>query len=219
MPLRAVARARWSPPSLPPRSGRARTFRFSGSCFPTEVPPTPHWRLSYRAASRNVLGKSSIAGSVGPAAVNPSRVWGRFTTVFFFLFAAIIWIATRGPGAALDLFENGHWLAPASDMLAGKMPYHDTFPMHGFLSDGGRDYLVFRLFGTTFRASVEVRHVLESFFHPAIFLVAAARRPLLAALAVPLNVGMAIATVADRPVLPLLSLAAFAWALGEDKSP
>jgi hypothetical protein len=166
------------------------------------------------------LEKSSIAGSVGPVAANPSGVGGRFTTVFFFLFAAIIWIATRGPGAALDLFENGHWLAPASDMLAGKVPYRDTFPMHGFLSDGGRDYLVFRLFGTTFRSSVEARHVLESFFHPAIFLVAAAatRRPLVAALAVPINVGMAIAAVADRPVLPLLSLAAFAWAIGEERS-
>jgi hypothetical protein len=129
----------------------------------------------------------------------------------------VVWLATSAPGAFLDLFENGHWLGPASDMLAGKVPYRDTFPMHGFLSDGGRDYLVFRLFGTTFRASVEARHLIESFFHPALFLVAAAasRRPVIAALAVPLNIGMSIAVVADRPVLALLSLAAFAWALDE----
>jgi hypothetical protein len=102
-------------------------------------------------------------------------------------------------------------------MLAGKVPYRDTFPMHGFLSDGGRDYLVFRLFGTTFRASVEARQLIGAFFHPALFLVAAAacRRPLCAALAVPLNIGMSIAVVADRPVLALLSLAAFAWGLDE----
>ena len=163
--------------------------------------------------------KSRIARGTGSAVSIPFEGW--FTPIFFFLLATVIWMATRGPGAALDLFENGNWLAPASDMLAGKVPYRDTFPVHGFLSDGGRDYLVFRLCGTTFRASVEVRHVIESLFHPAIFLVAAAatRRPLLAALAVPLNLGMAIAVVADRPVLPLLSLAAFAWAIGEDKSP
>jgi len=168
-----------------------------------------------------VLEKNPVPENVRRAIVVSRRTEGWFTATFFFLFAAVVWIATRGPGAALDLFENGHWLAPASDMLAGKVPYRDTFPMHGFLSDGGRDYLVFRLFGTSFRASVEARHVIESFFHPAIFLVAAAatRRPLLAALAVPVNAGMAIAVVADRPVLPLLSLAAFAWAIGENRSP
>jgi hypothetical protein len=150
----------------------------------------------------------------------PGRGVAWLTATFFLLFAAVIWIATRGPGALIDLFENGHWLGPASDMLAGKVPYRDTFPMHGFLSDGGRDYLVFRLFETSFRASVDARHLVESFFHPALFLVAAAasRRPLAAALAVPLNIGMSPAVVADRPVLPLLSLAAFAWALGEERS-
>ena len=154
----------------------------------------------------------------------PATTAGRagewFTAIFFFAFAAVTWIATCGPGAFLDLFENGHWLGPASDMLAGKVPYRDTFPLHGFLSDGGRDFLVFRLFGPSFRVSLETRHVIESFFHPALFLVAAAasRRPVLAALAIPLNIGMSIAVVADRPVLPLVSLAAFAWALGEEKS-
>ena len=143
-----------------------------------------------------------------------------FTAAIFVLFSAVVWLATRTPGASIDLFENGHWLGPASDMLAGKVPYRDTFPMHGFLSDGGRDYVVFRLFGTTFRASVNARHVVESFFHPALFLLAAAatRRPLVAALGIPLNVGMSIAAAADRPVFAVLSLAAFAWALDEKRS-
>ena len=134
--------------------------------------------------------------------------------------AAVAWLGTRGPGALLDLFEHGHWLAPASDMLAGKVPYRDTFPMHGFLSDGGLDYVLFRLFGASYRLSLDARHVLVSFFHPAIFLVAAAavRRPVVAALAIPLNIGMSIAVIADRPVVPLLSLAAFLWAIGEERS-
>ena len=138
----------------------------------------------------------------------------------FFGLAAVAWLGTRGPGALLDLFEHGHWLAPASDMLAGKVPYRDTFPMHGFLSDGGLDYGLFRLFGASYRLSLDARHVLVSFFHPAIFLVAAAavRRPVVAALAIPLNIGMSIAVIADRPVVPLLSLAAFLWAIGEERS-
>ncbi len=142
------------------------------------------------------------------------------TATLFLLFAALTWVATLAPGVSIDLFENGHWLGPASDMLAGKVPYRDTFPMHGFLSDGGRDYLVFRLFGPSLKASVEARHFMGAFFQPALFLVAAAasRRPLLAALAIPLNIGMSIAVEADRPVVPLLALAAFAWALGEERS-
>jgi hypothetical protein len=160
------------------------------------------------------LNRDFLRERVGPA------VPGAFSAVVFVTFAGIVWFATRGPGAVLDLFENGHWLGPASDMLAGKVPYRDTFPMHGFLSDGGRDYLVFRLFGPSFRVSLEARHALEVLFHPAVFLVAAAatRRPLLAALAVPLNIGMSIAVVADRPVPALLSLAAFTWAFDETAS-
>jgi hypothetical protein len=165
------------------------------------------------------LDRDRISGSPDPAGRRRQpRAW--FTPAVFFAFAGIVWLATRGPGTFLDLFEHGHWLAPASDILAGKVPYRETFPMHGFLSDGGRDYLRFRLFGASYRLSIDARHVLESLFHPVLFLVAAtaSRRPVLAALAIPVNLGMSIAVVADRPVFPLLSLAAFAWALGEERS-
>jgi hypothetical protein len=149
-----------------------------------------------------------------------SRLDRLHTPLVFVGLAAVAWLGTRGPGALLDLFEHGHWLAPASDMLAGKVPYRDTFPMHGFLADGGLDYVLFRLFGPSYRLSLDARMVLVSFFHPAIFLVAAAacRRPVLAALAIPLNIGMSIAIVADRPVVPLLSLAAFLWSIGDERS-
>jgi hypothetical protein len=149
-----------------------------------------------------------------------TRVDRIVTPLVFFGLAAVVWLGSRGPGALLDLFEHGHWLAPASDMLAGKVPYRDTFPMHGFLADGGLDYLLFRLFGPSYRLSLDARMVLVTFFHPAVFLVAAAatRRPVLAALAIPLNIGMSIAVVADRPVVPLLALAAFLWAIGDERS-
>ena len=148
------------------------------------------------------------------------RILRLVTPLVFFGLAAVAWLGTRGPGALLDLFEHGHWLAPASEMLAGKVPYRDTFPMHGFLSDGGLDYVLFRIFGASYRLSLDARQVLVSLFHPAIFLVAAAaiRRSALAALAIPLNIGMSIAVIADRPVVPLLSLAAFLCAIGEERS-
>jgi len=130
--------------------------------------------------------------------------------------AALIGLATRRPGGPIDFFERGHWLGPASDMLAGKIPYRETFPIHGFLSDGGLDLLLFTLFEPNFQLSLTAHHLLGIFFHPSLYLVAAmaTRRPWLAAAAIPLNIALATEILADRPVLPLLGLAAFLWALG-----
>ncbi len=138
-----------------------------------------------------------------------------FVAAIALLLAGIVWLATWPPGFALDLFEQGHWLGPASDMLLGKVPYRETFPVHGFLSDGGLDFLLFRLTGPSFRASGIAHQMLGIFFQPAIFLVAAAatRRPVFAAAAIPLNLALAPALVFDRPVAALLALAAFLWAV------
>lgn len=137
----------------------------------------------------------------------------------FLVLTGLCWISTRAPGGPINLFERGHWLGPASDMLAGKIPYRETFPVHGFLSDGGMDFLLFSLLGPGFLASLNAHHFLGILFQPALFLVTAAatRRPLLAVLSIPLNVGFATAIVADRPVFPLLSLAAFVFAMGDER--
>ena len=132
-------------------------------------------------------------------------------------FAAVIWLSLAAPGGALDLFEVGHWLGPASDMLAGKVPYRDTYPVHGFLSDGGLDYLLFRLLGADLSVSQRAHGFLGAFFHPLLFLVTAAatRRPWVALAGIPVHVGFSIARAFDRPVLPLLSLVLFLLALDE----
>ncbi len=100
-------------------------------------------------------------------------------------------------------------------MLAGKVPYRDTFPVHGFLSDGGLDFVLFSLWEPDFAISLRAHHLLGVLFQPALFLVTAAlvRRVWLAILVIPLNLAIATALVADRPVLPLLGLAAFVWAI------
>ncbi len=139
------------------------------------------------------------------------------TLAVFASLALLVWLATRTPGGRMDHFERGERLGPASDMLAGKRPYRETFPVHGFLSDGGLDLLLFSLFGPSFTLSLIAHHLLGVLFQPSLFLVAAiaTRRPWLAAAAIPLNIGLATQIIADRPVLPLLSLAAFLWALEE----
>jgi len=48
-----------------------------------------------------VLEKNPVPENVRRAIVVSRRTEGWFTATFFFLFAAVVWIATRGPGAAL----------------------------------------------------------------------------------------------------------------------
>jgi hypothetical protein len=141
-----------------------------------------------------------------------------FASATVFLgFATIIWLSLASPGGAIDLFELGNWLGPASDMLAGKVPYRDTYPVHGFLSDGGLDYILFKLLGADLSVSKDAHGLLAAFFQPLLFLVTAAatHRTWVALGAIPVNVGFSIATAFDRPVLPLASLVLFLLALDE----
>lgn len=140
-----------------------------------------------------------------------------YCLALFVVFGVVMGFLTLQPGGPIDLFERGTWLGPASDMLAGKIPFRDTFPVHGFLADGGFDLFLFKLFGPSFRVSVYAHHFLGSFFQASLFLVTAAptRSPIVATLAIPLNLSFTTGLVTDRPVLPLLSLAAFLWALDD----
>lgn len=88
------------------------------------------------------------------------------TFLTFVALSCLMWLSTRRPGGPIDLFERGHWLGPASDMLVGKVPYRDTFPVHGFLSDGGLDFLLFSLFGPDFSVSLFAHHLLGILFQP-----------------------------------------------------
>ncbi len=49
----------------------------------------------------------------------------------------------------VNIFEDSHSLLPASEMLAGELPYRDIVPSHGLIEDGLFDYLVLKARGTT----------------------------------------------------------------------
>lgn len=135
--------------------------------------------------------------------------------LIFASLAALFWLSLDSPRAPLDLFEDGHWLGIASDMLTGKAPYRETFPVHGFLADGGLDKPLFDAFEPSYALSVQAHNLLAALFHPALFLIAAyaTRRPWVSLTAVVFSVGATTAVGADRPVLALLSLAVFLRAL------
>ncbi len=68
-----------------------------------------------------------------------------------------------------NLFEDGHELLPASEYLAGRVPYRDIIPGHGLISDGLLQAAAFRLFGADYRGISRGGRLVGAFFWPLIF--------------------------------------------------
>jgi hypothetical protein len=62
--------------------------------------------------------------------------------VFAYVSATGVMTAEGKPRASL--FEDGHHMVPAREMMRGDKPYRDIVPAHGFLQDGGLDYVAMR---------------------------------------------------------------------------
>ncbi len=60
----------------------------------------------------------------------------------------------------VNVFEESHSLLPASEYLAGELPYRDILPAHGLLEDGFLDFLIMRVrpanIGTTWKARLAI---------------------------------------------------------------
>jgi hypothetical protein len=75
----------------------------------------------------------------------------------------------------VSLFEDGHPLMPASEMLRGEVLYRDVTPGHGALTDGLVDYLGLRLFDENLGGALDFRALLATLTPIALyFLVLAA---------------------------------------------
>jgi hypothetical protein len=74
----------------------------------------------------------------------------------------------------LDLFEDGHSLAPLQTYLQGGKPYRDTVPAHGWISDGGLHWVAVRFVGESVVAIQRFEAGFRLSFWPAVFLVAVA---------------------------------------------
>jgi hypothetical protein len=64
-----------------------------------------------------------------------------------FLLFCISYASTASLTQWIDLFHRGESLGPASDLLRGKVPFRDVFPLHGLLEDGLLDAWLMELFG------------------------------------------------------------------------
>ena len=66
-------------------------------------------------------------------------------------------IQTAEGKARVDAFEDSHSLLPASEMLAGELPYRDFIPTHGLIEDGLFDYLAMKARGVSVGAMWKTR--------------------------------------------------------------
>ena len=146
--------------------------------------------LGPRLLGRSVVTRPAEPAEPAIAEEAGGRVPGWLVLV---VLVAILAAAVRIVGpmrGAVELFEEGQILTPMRVYLTGGAPYRDTYPVHGWGTDGGVDALAAKLFGPTFE-------------------VMRSRRALWAALGVP---ALALACWALF-LRPLWSLGAFALAL------
>ncbi|HEY8022156.1 MAG TPA: hypothetical protein VIH93_13710, partial [Thermoanaerobaculia bacterium] len=130
-----------------------------------------------------------------------------------FVFAYPLALLGVGSPVQLDLFEDGHELLPAGEMLRGELPYVDVVPVHGLVSDGALDLLVLESRGSTADV-LRVRRVVRCANFAAIYAVALAatgcgEAGLLAAL---LSLALFPGMGGIRPAMALCALAAAAAA-------
>ena len=125
---------------------------------------------------------------------------------------ALIDITSRPP---VDFFEDGHDFLVASEMLRGEKPYKDVLPTHGFLADGGFDFVFMKSGADTIGEVLRARRVIEAMNLAAVYFIvlAASGSGAAGCLAVFLTVALfPTSTFFVRTIPALLSLACFAAA-------
>jgi hypothetical protein len=73
------------------------------------------------------------------------------------------------PAPVANLFEDGHALLPASEYLAGRLPYRDIVPGHGLVSDGLLQAGELRIFGADYRGLSRGNRLVGALYWPLIF--------------------------------------------------
>jgi len=74
-----------------------------------------------------------------------------------------------GGKPVVDFFEDGHGLLPASEMMAGELPYRDITPGHGLLTDGLVDLASLEIRGESIGKVLRTRHLIYSLNGVAIY--------------------------------------------------
>ena len=72
----------------------------------------------------------------------------------------------------VDFFEDGHDFVVASEMVRGETPYADILPTHGFLADGGLDFLFMKSGADTMGKVLHMRTAVAALNLAAMYFIA-----------------------------------------------
>jgi len=72
----------------------------------------------------------------------------------------------------VDFFEDGHDFVVASGMVRGETPYADILPTHGFLADGGLDFLFMKSGADTMGKVLHMRTAVAALNLAAMYFIA-----------------------------------------------
>ncbi len=86
--------------------------------------------------------------------------------------AALFVTARISSPAAVNLYEDGHGLLPASEYLRGELPYRDIVPGHGLISDGLLQAAGLGIFGDDYRGYNRAETLAAALFWPSLCVLA-----------------------------------------------
>lgn len=97
--------------------------------------------------------------------------WVLRYAIFPIIIVTYVNVVHSYPGGkpVVDFFEDGHGLLPASEMMAGELPYRDITPGHGLLTDGLVDLASLEIRGETIGKALRTRHLIYSLNGVAIY--------------------------------------------------
>jgi hypothetical protein len=113
---------------------------------------------------RHAIAPSEPRPDAVPIEPPESRHWTRRIAppAAIVLITVCAWRMYRHHRGHLEYFEDGHMLSNAQTYLAGGRPYVDTYPVHGWGSDGGLDAIVFRFAAPTLLVYWSTRTMLSA---------------------------------------------------------
>lgn len=206
--------------ALQPRVNPAYTFVLAPAALLLDVHAWFRDELAYVALAIALLSPFLLAFTLRRP---PRRLLVR---VVYPLFALALMASTSALSAerapSLDLFEDGHWLMPANEMMHGATPYRDIVPGHGFINDGLLEYVVMRFGATNAGQVLFIRRSLTLLLAPALYVVTlllagsaeaalvaviAAAGMILTGISIPGDVTVLEAIPSIRPLPALLALA------------
>ena len=123
--------------------------------------------------ARPVMVAALLLSAVLAFVARPMQPRSAWRLAAYLIIPALIYLFSYTSTAQLsqwiDLFHRGESIGPASDYLRGKVPFRDTFVLHGMLEDGQLDAWLMELFGRSLDVAIARTVILGAFLGVAIW--------------------------------------------------